>query len=175
MRYSLLILSVLLITASCTKVEVPDSKQEILKASRWQARNMIVTSKVKADGTTTTENQVTTTTTSFDQMPECRKDDVFVFRDNNLGAHVTGELTCTINETSEIQFTWGIFEDDTKMYIYDAKEFFGQDVNADLLEFYDDKFTIRFYEYNDKRATFPDVPTYWVRDTTETIIEFQRL
>ncbi|MBZ0097887.1 MAG: hypothetical protein K8F30_02325, partial [Taibaiella sp.] len=89
------------------------------------------------------------------------------------GAHLTGELPCSINETSEVQFTWGLTDNSTKMYIYDAHEYFRQDVNADILEFYNDRFTIRYYELKDKQISNGAGNNVWVQDTTIYTMTFK--
>jgi hypothetical protein len=59
------------------------------------------------------------------------------------------------------------------MYIYDAKEFFKQDVNADILEFYNDRFTIRYYDFEDKQVDNGMGGYNWVRDTTIYTMTFK--
>ncbi len=170
MRYSLLILSVLLVVSCTKKGEETKSRQEILRESKWSLdtgfRHMIW---IK-DGTEVPVdvNQVVPITKDV-----CRLDDFLAFREGYEGAHLTGELPCSINETSEVQFTWGLTDNSAKMYIYDAHEYFRQDVNADILEFYNDRFTIRYYELKDKQISNGAGNNVWVQDTTIYTMTFK--
>lgn len=170
MRYSLLILSVLLVVSCTKKGEETKSRQEILRESKWNfdtgSRHMIW---IK-DGTAVPVdvNQVVPI-----GRTACNADDFLEFREGYLGAHLTGEVPCSINETSEIQFTWGLTDNSTKMYIYDAHEYFRQDVNADILEFYNDRFTIRYYELKDKLISNGAGNNVWVQDTTIYTMTFK--
>lgn len=177
MKYCLLIVSALVIMASCTKVDPITSKQEILRGDlkgdtlKWTLDTGFVNKKWKMDGADVPAD--------FDIVesypePSCREDDVLIFRELNEGVHLPGAVTCSINETPAIEFRWGLTDNDTKMFIYDAKEFFGMDINAEILELYEDKFTIRYSEYKDKHISFPDMPSYWVRDTTIYTITFKK-
>lgn len=170
MKYCLLILSALLVISSCTKTEEPVTRQDILRAERWALDTGFVQKKWKMDG-----DGVPADINIKESYPEpgCRADDYLVFREGSEGAHVPGEVTCSINETAEIEFKWGVFDNDSKIYIYDAKEYFGTDVNARFVEFYDDKFAIEFSTYKDKNVTFPDRPSYWVTDTTIYTLYFK--
>lgn len=170
MKYSLLILSVLLIVASCQELDVPPSKEDMLRATNWQLDTAYKREILKRD-----DDQNIANVDRVVPIPkeECAKDDVLKFRENDLGAHLTGENRCSINETAELQFRWGISADGSQMYIYDAKEYFGTDVNADILEFYEEEFTIRFSEYMDKAVSLDGQPTRWVRDTTIYTMQFK--
>jgi len=171
MRYCLLILSALLVVSSCTKVEETKSKQEILRESKWRLDAGFMHKKWKADGTIPSDID----NKEAILIAECAKDDLLVFRESNDGAHVPGENTCSINETAEIQFRWGLTDNDSRMFIYDAKEFFKIDVNAELIEFYDDKFAIKFYEFKDKSVLMGDNPAVWLRDTTIYTMYFKKI
>lgn len=163
MRYSLLVLSVLLVVSCTKKGEETKSRQEILRESKWSLDTGSRHDILRKDGVTVLVdvNQVSPIVKA-----DCAYDDVLVFREGHQGAHIPGEWTCSINETAELEFRWGIIGNDTKMYIYDAKEFFRQDVNADIVEFYNDKFTIRYYDIRDKLADDGSGNEVWLKDST---------
>lgn len=171
MKYCLLIASAFLLWSSCTKVESTTSKQDMLRAEKWVLDTGFVRKQWKMDGTTVPADIDVTETYN---EPACKQDDQLIFREGSEGAHIPGEATCSINETTEIEFRWGLFENDTKMFIYDANEFFGADVNADIVEFYNDKFGIRYSVYEDKHITFPNQASYWVTDTTTYTLYFKK-
>lgn len=163
MKYSLLALSVLLVMSCTKKGEETKSRQEILRESKWSLDTGSRHDIWKKDGVAVPVdvNQVTPIVKA-----ECAYDDRLIFREGYEGAHIPGEWTCSINETAEIDFRWGLTDNDSKIYIYDANEFFRQDVNAEILEFYNDKFTIRYYQLKDKLVDDGAGTKTWLRDTT---------
>lgn len=167
-----MILSALLAMSSCTKEVENKSRVETLRESKWKldAGTMHIIKHANAN------DPVAINETKPFEIKECAQDDQFTFREGYEGAHITGELTCSINETAEIQFRWGLLENDSKMFIYDAKEFFGTDVNADIIEFYNDKFGVRFNKYTDVQAPLTtDGPAVWYTDTTTYTMYFKKL
>lgn len=171
MKYCLLIVASLLVISSCTKVEPTESKQEKLRKEKWVLDTGFVRKIWKMDGMEVPADM--DVTESYPE-PECRADDILDFKDGNEGVHLPGDVTCSINETSEIEFRWGLLDNDKKMFIYDAKEFFGTDVNAEVVEFYDDKFGIRFSTYKDKHITFVGKESYFTTDTTTYTLYFKK-
>ncbi len=165
-----MILSAFMMLASCTKVEEPVSKQEQLRAEKWMLDAKFVRMKWKKDGAAVPE---TIDVEEKAAIADCALDDVLTFRDGYEGAHIPGDWTCSINETAEIGFRWGLTDNDSKMFIYDAKEFFKVDVNADIIEFYQDKFAIRFSEYKDK-VVVQDGTTVFLTDTTIYTMYFKK-
>ncbi len=195
MRYSLLVLSLAIVVASCQKGEQAKSKQEILQESKWKLNTAEVEYRLHNMGDMfnvdvyakanlfDVDTVFYTDPTSANPLKyflekkidlECADDDLFAFRELNQGAHIPGEKTCSINETAEVGFTWGITDGGTKMYIYDAKEFFRDDVNAELVEFYEDKFRIKYNIYDDSKINANGNPGFWSRDTTTIHMEFVR-
>lgn len=172
MKYTLLVLTAVIVIVGCKKLEVPDSKEDMLRASEWVLDTGYVRTIKKADGGSVPAD---IDATGPYVKPECRTDDKLVFREVNEGAHIPGEMRCSINETAELQFTWGIIDAGKGMYIYDAKEFFGTDVNAEIIEFYEDRFGIRFSEYTDKAVSVNSNTQYWTRDTTIYTMFFKKL
>ena len=169
MKYNLLILSLLIVAASCTKVEVPKSKQDMLRGDNTKWRMKTGTGIIKYDSRRSP--RLADRSNDF-PMPVCFEDDRLIFREGNEGAHIPGENICSINETPEIGFRWGLTDNDTKMYIYDAKEYFDMDVNADVVEIFEDRFVIRVTNVKavmETPASSPAVPYY---DTTEYTFEF---
>lgn len=196
MRYCILILSALLVLSSCTKVENEKSRQEILRDGEWRLDAASIEYKLHRFGPMLLE--VNRKVNLFDDInkiiywrspdlqdslffdhrridPDCVEDDRIVFRENHDGAHKPGEKTCSINETAELEFRWGLIGDETKMYIYDAKEFFRADVNADIIEFYEDKFGITYEEYTDKLVSDGTQPAYFVTDTLTYTMYFRKV
>lgn len=155
MKYCLLIVFSLLTVISCKKVEVPQSKQEKMRASDWRVDTIMITylTSTGADsevqgGWKRIENGVET----YDK-PNCIKDDYIKFKQNFSGSHITGPDKCLSNEANEIDFTWGLTEADTKIYVYGLYNLFTQDVNADMLYFQDDEFAFTFHKKIPKNAT----------------------
>jgi len=132
---------------SCDKVEVPLSKQEKMRASDWTIDTMTVTYLTS----TSADSEVFSLWKRFESgqevntKPDCLKDDLVKFRVKNDGSHIPGPNKCATGETNDIEFTWGLRDADTKIYIYGAYALFGQDVNGDMLFFDEDKFAFAFY------------------------------
>ncbi len=147
MRYFFLIVITLFVFSACDKVEVPASKQESLRAGRW-----------KLDTTFTKKYNPAEAMYKYEGVTkqECQVDDYLLFRENFDGVHIPGENRCDASETAEMPFRWGLTDNDTKMYIYDGKSFFSQDINADVVEMTDGEFTITYNQYttvtNDPRV-----------------------
>ncbi|MBS1771677.1 MAG: hypothetical protein JST82_02365 [Bacteroidetes bacterium] len=140
MKNCLLLLSVLLMVASCTKKEAAQTKQEILRANKWSIDNEKLTYYNSVGGDSDSYNWGLPPN---DTKPDCIKDDVIEFKDNYDGIHNTGGDKCKTSETDQIQFKWGVManekhENDKKMYIYGLYSLLGQDANGDV-EFQDDK------------------------------------
>lgn len=170
MRYSILVLSVLLVVSCTKKGEETKSRQEMLREYKWKLDTGSRHDIWKKDGVLVPVdvNQVSPIV-----KQECAYDDRLVFREGYDGAHLPGEWTCSINETAEMEFRWGLTANDTKLYIYDANEFFRQDVNADILELFDDKFTIRYYEIKDKLVDDGNGTQTWLKDSTIYTMTFK--
>ena len=193
MRYSLLVLSLVFAFASCQKGEQAKTKQEILQESKWKLKTAQAEYRMHNAGPAfNTSVHVTVDLFTVDTVfyydingqqqyflqkrinLDCADDDLFEFKEANKGAHIPGEKTCSINETAEVGFTWGITDAGTRMFIYDAKEFFRDDVNAEIVDFYDDKFSIKYNTYEDKKISVNGNPGVFVRDTTTYHMEFVR-
>lgn len=172
MKYTLLILSIVFVIAGCKKLEVPATKEDMLRASEWQLDTGWVRTIIKADGD---QNPASIDKTDPYVKQECETDDKLIFRENHEGAHIPGEMTCSINETAEVQFSWGITDAGEGMYIYDAKEFFGIDVNAEILEFYEDRFALRYSEYKSKEILVNGNSQGYGTDTTIYTMYFKKI
>jgi hypothetical protein len=163
MKYCLLVLSVLVAFASCKKVETPLSKQEKLRETSWKIDSCFIT-YLSSKGIDSASKGIWSEQWNGDKYiyvrPDCLYDDYFKFQDNNSGTHVTGSYKCGVSETDNIDFTWGIYQADTKMYIYGMYAIFGQDVNADLTYFDDEKFTIVYTKKVGTPATITARLTY---------------
>lgn len=160
MRYCLLLLSaVLVIIASCKKVEVPQSKEDILRASKWQMKE--IQKKTRLDDTTFYIDTV-----KVEGMAECKHDDYLEFRENNAGFFKSGEKKC-IGMVEETAIRWGITTNDTKMYIYEAGEMFEghNEINANLYEFTNDQFVIQYTGITEGLIGTPP-NAYYKKDTT---------
>lgn len=154
MKYCLLIVFSLLTIASCKKVEVPQSKQEIMRASDWRIDTVMTTylTSTGADsevqgGWKRIENGVET----FDK-PNCVKDDYIKFKENHDGSHITGPDKCG-NEANDITFTWGLSDADSKIFIYGLYNLFGIDANAEMVYFKEDEFAFAFRKKIPKNTT----------------------
>lgn len=147
MRYCLFVLSFLAVVASCKKVETPMSVQEKMRANDWKIDTAYVT-YLSLKGSDS-ESKGIWPEQFIDgkyvwPRPDCLTDDYFKFEANNDGTHVTGPSKCNVSETDNIKFTWGVTDADTKMYIYGAYAYFGQDVTGRLKDFEDEKFTFEY-------------------------------
>jgi len=148
MKYCLLILSALLVIASCKKVEVPKSRAEILReGSKWALADDVWKSYRKFN----VDTFLTTDTIKLkENIVECKQDDYLVFRDGNDGGLNTGDKKCPQGEAQEENIRWGFTNNETRMYIYQAGEmFFGyDDVEGEVTNFSDNKFTIKYMVVN---------------------------
>lgn len=155
MRYCLLFLLALSVFASCTKTETPESKEDMLRAGKWWIES----------GTKVTHKPYPEKDdTAAMEMPECKNDDRLVFRDGTAGGHTTGGEKCG-PELDEYAFTWGLTDNDTKMYLYDVLSFMGQeDVNAKVKEFSGSKFVIVYdsYAYSQDNGFKTDTTTHTI-------------
>jgi hypothetical protein len=82
------------------------------------------------------------------RYPWCKLDDRLEFRDGNKGALLTGAEKCPNGEVTEIDIQWGLDDNYTRMYIYNAGELFlGNDnIDAEIKEFADNKLVLRYME-----------------------------
>lgn len=145
MKYCLLIVFTLLTIASCKKVEVPQSKQEKMRASEWRIDTIMVTYLTSGGADSEVQGgwkRFVNGVETFDK-PDCIKDDYIKFKENHDGSHVTGPDKCS-NEGNEVDFTWGLMDADSKIYFYGLYNLFTQDVNADMVYFQDDQFAFAF-------------------------------
>ncbi len=152
MKYCLLFLFSALVFVSCDKVEVPLSKQEKMRASDWTIDTLTITylSFNGADSEVQSLWKRMESGIEVSTKPDCLRDDFIKFRDKNDASHITGTNKCTVSEANDIEFTWGLRDADTKIYMYGLYALFGQDVNADLLYFEEDNFA---FAYPKKVAT----------------------
>lgn len=161
MKYCLLIVFSFLTIASCKKVEVPQSKQEKLRASDWVV-DTIITTYLDVSGA---DSETVGAWKRFEngeetyKRPACLGDDIIKFKENFSGTHVTGAQSCVSNEPNFVDFTWGFREADTKFYIYGLYNLFGVDVNADILYFQDDQFSFAFLKRVPRNSTSTDSMT----------------
>ncbi|OSZ81781.1 hypothetical protein CAP35_00495 [Chitinophagaceae bacterium IBVUCB1] len=135
-----------MIFVSCDKVDVPMSKQEKMRASDWTIDTLTITymSYTGADSEVQSLWKRTESGVEVSNKPDCLRDDFIKFRDKNDGSHIPGPNKCATSETNDIEFTWGLRDADTKVYMYGLYALFGQDVNADMLYFEDDNFAFSF-------------------------------
>jgi len=152
MKYCVLFLSALFLLASCDKVEQEDSKEDALRDGRWKMASW--SKKYRdADGKEKVDN-------ALESVQECRKDDYLIFKKSFQGELNTGENKCPQGEANEITFNWGLSNDDKEMYIYNALEMFNQDVNAEVINFGNTSFTIRYLDIQQTSALTRDTITY---------------
>jgi hypothetical protein len=161
MKYCILILSAFLVFSSCEKVETPASKTEMLRDKKWRLRDIVKFTRL-------TDTTFKTDTTRLEFVEPCKKDDYLVFRLNGTGALNTGSEKCPNGEAQESAIKWGITDNETKMYLYDAGEMLLgiNDINADISSFSEDRFTIKYMQIiqetkpTPKRDTFRYVTTF---------------
>jgi hypothetical protein len=168
MRYCLLFIYAAVVFASCGKeLKVPPSRQNILMGEndkaphKWKVDTMTLTYALY----NVTLGMRYDTTIPVKNTMDCHRDDTIKFRKNMEGAHLTGSNKCGAQLT-EYQFAWGITEQDTKMYLYDAGSFLDtNDINATIKEFSDSKFTIVY----DRYKVYPSTNT---KDTLHYMVRF---
>ena len=158
MKYCLLVLSALALFASCKKVDTPQSIQEQMRVGTWYIDTSSKTYAILPGQYETIPYYI--------QGEDCKKDDYFIFRDNNDGAINTAKEKCVEGQTDEIAIKWGVTDANTKMYIYNAGSLLNgdDDVNAELLNFNGSSFAIRFKQYVTSAQPAPsvDTTTFWV-------------
>lgn len=149
MKYFLLALSAICIITSCKKTETPMSQAQKLEASQWVPVTLNITYLSYTGGDSLTNpvwEKVSTVdpTKGQDTRPECIKDDYLKFKMYNQGDHITGGTKCSDNETDDIEFSWGLSDNDKKMYIYGLFSLLKQDANGLLQDQTDDKFVFAY-------------------------------
>ncbi|RYD57039.1 MAG: hypothetical protein EOP56_09535 [Sphingobacteriales bacterium] len=141
MKYCILLMSALVFVAvSCKKVETPKFKEDTLREGKWKLSHVIKKTRL-ADTVTYVD-----TLSRIEPDATCKADDYLEFKINNNGMLKTGENKCQ-REIDEIPFKWGITDNYTKMYIYQAGEmFFGNnDVSGNIKQFEDNQVVIDYY------------------------------
>jgi hypothetical protein len=161
MRYCLLFLSAVFLLVSCEKTKTPETKQDTLRDGKWWVDTMAIVYHIPYRDTDSVYGIGKST------LPDCRLDDRIIFREGTSGVHVTNEEKCAA-ELEEYEFTWGITENDTKMYFYNMKSILGDDVNATLKEFTDNKFVIVYERYKHENQG----DDKWRIDTSEYTVTF---
>lgn len=162
MKYCFLILSALFVFSSCEKVEDPRSYEDILRDGKWRMEldaehGLLVERPETANPlniklvdtiyaiSSATNKMLNDTTYIRGVYPDCQGDDYLVFREGIIGALNTGALKCPQGEVAEIEIQWGFLNNYTQMYVYNALTMFRTtDVQADIKEFSEDKFTITY-------------------------------
>jgi hypothetical protein len=149
MKYCLLFLStVFIMISACKKVDTPKSDEELLRQSNWKLDTATVSYPLYKTISDYYPAGYDTIFAWKDTMPDCKKDDYLVFRENHEGGLKTGENKCPNGEVEEIGFTWGLTDQSSKVYIYGegAKNmFFGyENINAKVKEMTDSKLVFTF-------------------------------
>jgi hypothetical protein len=140
MRYCLLVLSAFIVIASCKKVETPQSMGDKLRASEWTLDNG-TQAWVAYNGD---DSLLEGLWPPDYKRPDCLKDDYLKFGANHDGNHITGPNKCGTSETSDIQFQWGLTDNDKKIYMYGLYSLMGQDVNGDFRSISDEKMSVTY-------------------------------
>lgn len=162
MKYCLLFLSAVVFLVSCEKTEAPKSKQDKLRDGKWWLDTTVIAYYKPYSDTDSVYG------IGNASVPDCKKDDRIVFREATAGAHLTNKERCGA-ELDEYGFTWSIFENDTKMYLYGVGSFMGQDnINANLIDFADDRFVIEYFTYYYRENPGSEL----ARDTTKHTATF---
>jgi len=141
MRYFILLLSAIAIFASCTKqtVTVPESKEDVLIASKWHLVKIMLTVR-------DTFGQDSTYEWAID---ECKKDDNLEFKANYQAVHHTGDNRCYNNESGEYAFTWQLTDNGKTLGLYNLDDFFlgSSAVTGDISDLDGSKFTLKSTQY----------------------------
>lgn len=157
MKYYILLLSALLIIiASCKKVEEPKYKEDSLRQGKWRVAHVVKKTRL-TDNTFYIDTLKRTPSDA-----ECKADDYIEFKTANNGVLKTGEKKCQA-EIDEIPIRWGITDNDTKVYVYQAAEmFFGNnDVSGNLKDFSDNQFIIDYMTTTYLNGTGGKIDTVW--------------
>ncbi len=112
MRYIVLALSVLLCVAACNKKPTPNYGTESkLRSGKWKLASGTVKLR-KPDGKDTTVDYM-----QF--IPECYKDDYFMFDSMNMGRRFTGSTTCSPADPEYFSFYWDL-KDNAFLSLYNG-------------------------------------------------------
>lgn len=149
MKYFLLAVSAICIISSCKKTETPASQSQKLYDIHWEPNSLKITYYSYTGGDSLTnpvweKSSTVQGSEGSDTRPECIKDDYLLFKMNNKGDQLTGGTKCSDNETDDMEFRWGLSDNDKKMYIYGLFSLLKQDANGLLQEQTDDKFVFAY-------------------------------
>lgn len=152
MKYCLLLLSGLIMLSACEKEKKEISNEDKLREGKWKIASWSVKFR-EQNGNEKTENVL-------EKLDECKKDDYLTFKTNYQGELNTGEKKCPQGEANEITFNWGLSNGDQNMYIYNAIAMFGIDVNAEVINFGSNSFSIRYMDIQKHSPLTLDTLTY---------------
>jgi hypothetical protein len=154
MKYCLLFVAALFVLGSCEKVDVPVSKAQMLRDNRWKVSDMKLTYLTSTGGDSLSESTIKLPP-DF-KLPDCILDDYLQFRENHDGSHIPGPDKCKTGESDDIYFEWGLTENDTKIYLYGMESLFGRDIDGDVVEITDSKFTFSYFATKMNSANEPE-------------------
>ena len=138
--------------ASCTKLEEPETVQDMLRNGQWRQ----VSGSVRLQG-----HGVDTTTDYFADVPECVQDDYIVFNENFSGAMNDNAVSCGTGDPQEIPFTWEVKEAGARLNIFSAQRFFRTgSVYAEIVTISDGKLSLRYVVHDQTTPGIIDTLTY---------------
>lgn len=157
MKYCLLLMAAILAFTSCEKLEVPESREDMLRQGKWRLTAASVRYKDPITGGDSTQNGL--------PLEGCDVDNFIVFRENFLGAVNYGANKCAQQAADEVPFNWQLTDNGNKINIYNAEAAFGtSDVNGTFNSFSSSTFTMQymlFVQVNvQKRDTFTYTTTF---------------
>ncbi len=155
MKQILCALLVIVIAVSCKKADEPRTGQDILRSGKWRQSGGIV--KVKGFHLDTTINYLNDA--AF--VPDCRKDDYLVFKDNFDGAVNSGGQKCTQDEGDETAFTWELINGGANLNIYSSPDvFFTSNVSGQVVNLTDNLLAIRYVVYMESQLDNTKTDTF---------------
>ncbi len=113
MKYFLLVLSIIVVIASCNKPPVTTpSRESMLRVGKWHVTAGTLTLR-KPNGVDTTLNYL-------NWIPVCHRDDYIKFDSLNVGYLFPGSDICNAGDADSIGFTWKLENGETTMSLYNG-------------------------------------------------------
>jgi hypothetical protein len=115
-KFAILILSVVVITASCSKNSTPIAgRSDMLRTGKWSIESGTVTFKLPSRRDTTV-NYLTF-------LPSCRHDDYLVFHDNQDASIFSNTVKCNPGDPDSVTFRWGFANNNNNLSLYHGFNF----------------------------------------------------
>jgi hypothetical protein len=150
MKYFLLLISSVVLLASCDKqtVTVPENRTDQLRGSNTTMGAEGNTTKWKVvDGKILYKTELGVDTVLDGFITDCRKDDYFLFFQDFQGMRYTGDNKCYTNEGNEYGFRYEFLNNENTLALYDIDPLLGEglrNVNGKIGEFSGSKFDFSY-------------------------------